>query len=136
MTNVPEKMTAMEISQPGPPDVLRATSRPVPQPAPGEVLVRVDAAGVNRPDVLQRLGQYPPPAGASDIPGLEIAGVIVAIHPGVIRWRVGDRVCALVAGGGYAEYCVAPGGPVSADSTEHERDRRGRRARDVLHRVD
>ena len=108
MTNVPEKMTAMEISQPGPPDVLRATSRPVPQPAPGEVLVRVDAAGVNRPDVLQRLGQYPPPAGASDIPGLEIAGVIVAIHPSVIRWRVGDRVCALVAGGGYAEYCVAP----------------------------
>ena len=108
MTNVPEEMTAIEISQPGPPDVLRATTRPVPQPAPGEVLVRVEAAGVNRPDVLQRLGQYPPPAGASDIPGLEIAGVIVAIHPGVIRWRVGDRVCALVAGGGYAEYCVAP----------------------------
>lgn len=88
--------------------MLRATTRPVPQPAPGEVLVRVEAAGVNRPDVLQRLGQYPPPAGASDIPGLEIAGLIVAIHPGVIRWRVGDRVCALVAGGGYAEYCVAP----------------------------
>ena len=108
MTNVPEEMTAIEISQPGPPDVLRATTRPVPQPAPGEVLVRVEAAGVNRPDVLQRLGQYPPPAGASDIPGLEIAGLIVAIHPGVIRWRVGDRVCALVAGGGYAEYCVAP----------------------------
>ena len=108
MTNVPEEMTAIEISQPGPPDVLRATTRPVPQPAPGEVLVRVEAAGVNRPDVLQRLGQYPPPAGTSDIPGLEIAGLIVAIHPGVIRWRVGDRVCALVAGGGYAEYCVAP----------------------------
>ena len=108
MTNVPEEMTAIEISQPGPPDVLRATTRPVPQPAPGEVLVRVEAAGVNRPDVLQRLGQYPPPAGTSDIPGLEIAGLIVAIHPSVIRWRVGDRVCALVAGGGYAEYCVAP----------------------------
>ena len=108
MTNVPEKMTAIEITQPGPPDVLRETERPVPQPAAGEVLIRVEAAGVNRPDVLQRLGQYPPPPGASDIPGLEIAGVIAAMDASVSRWHVGDRVCALVSGGGYAEYCVAP----------------------------
>jgi putative PIG3 family NAD(P)H quinone oxidoreductase len=108
MTNVPANMTAIEITQPGPPDVLRATERPVPRPASGEVLIRVEAAGVNRPDVLQRLGQYPPPPGASDIPGLEIAGLIVAIDPSVTRWHVGDRVCALVSGGGYAEYCVAP----------------------------
>jgi putative PIG3 family NAD(P)H quinone oxidoreductase len=108
MMNVPDKMTAIEIAQPGPPDVLRTTERPVPRPASGEVLIRVEAAGVNRPDVLQRLGQYPPPPGASDIPGLEVAGVVAAIHPDVIRWRIGDRVCALVAGGGYAEYCAAP----------------------------
>jgi len=108
MTNVPEKMTAIEITRPGPPEVLRATERPVPQPGTDEVLIRVEAAGVNRPDVLQRLGQYPPPPGACDIPGLEVAGVIAAMHPDVSRWHVGDRVCALVAGGGYAEYCVAP----------------------------
>lgn len=108
MTNVPERMTAIEIAQPGPPDVLRPAERPVPQAADGEVLIKVEAAGVNRPDVLQRLGQYPPPPGASDIPGLEVAGVIAATHPGVSRWHVGDRVCALVVGGGYAEYCVAP----------------------------
>jgi putative PIG3 family NAD(P)H quinone oxidoreductase len=108
MTNVPAQMTAIEIAQPGPPDVLRPAKRPVPQPAAGEVLIKVEAAGVNRPDVLQRLGQYPPPPGASDIPGLEIAGVIAATHSGVTRWHIGDRVCALVTGGGYAEFCVAP----------------------------
>jgi putative PIG3 family NAD(P)H quinone oxidoreductase len=108
MTNVPAQMTVIEIAQPGPPDVLRPTKRPVPQPAAGEVLIKVEAAGVNRPDVLQRLGQYPPPPGASDIPGLEIAGAIAATHPGVTRWHIGDRVCALVTGGGYAEFCVAP----------------------------
>ncbi len=101
-------MIAIEITQPGPPDVLRPVERATPKPGPGEVLVRVEAAGVNRPDIMQRLGRYPPPAGASDIPGLEIAGTIDAVGPDVSRWRAGDAVCALVSGGGYAEYCVAP----------------------------
>jgi putative PIG3 family NAD(P)H quinone oxidoreductase len=106
---VPERMLAVEITAPGGPDVLRAVQRPVPRLATGDVLIRVDAAGVNRPDVLQRLGNYPPPPGTSDIPGLEIAGTIVEVEASATRWRPGDRVCALVAGGGYAEYCVAPG---------------------------
>jgi NADPH:quinone reductase len=101
-------MRAIEVSQPGGPDVLRLVERPVPSAGPGEVLVRVEAAGVNRPDILQRLGQYPPPPGVSDLPGLEIAGTVVAVGPDVSRWQEGDTVCALVAGGGYAEYCVAP----------------------------
>jgi putative PIG3 family NAD(P)H quinone oxidoreductase len=101
-------MRAIEIAQPGGPDVLRLVDRPVPTAAAGEVLVRVEAAGVNRPDILQRLGHYPPPPGVSDLPGLEIAGTIAAIGPNVARWREGDSVCALVAGGGYAEYCVVP----------------------------
>ena len=105
----PASMMAIEISTPGDPDVLRPVNRPVPVPGPGEVLIEVEAAGVNRPDVMQRLGKYPPPQGASDIPGLEIAGSVVAA-PLEGRWRVGDRVCALVSGGGYAEYCVAPAG--------------------------
>ena len=98
----------IEIAAPGPPEVLRPAVRPVAPPGPGEVLIRVAAAGVNRPDVLQRQGLYPPPPGASDIPGLEVAGEVVAAGDGA-GWRVGDRVCALVAGGGYAEYCLAPG---------------------------
>ena len=102
------EMTAIEIAEPGGPDVLRATTRPVPQPGASEVLVRVEAAGVNRPDVMQRMGKYPPPAGASDIPGLEIAGAVVARGGDAGALQIGDRVCALVAGGGYAEYCVAP----------------------------
>jgi putative PIG3 family NAD(P)H quinone oxidoreductase len=108
MQSIPDQMTAIEISRPGGPDVLRPAQRPVPRPAKGEVLIRVDAAGVNRPDVLQRRGQYPPPPGASDIPGLEVAGTIVDRGPDADRWQLDDRVCALVAGGGYAEYCVAP----------------------------
>jgi NADPH:quinone reductase len=104
----PERMLAVEITTPGGPDVLRPTQRSVPRPGAGEVLIRVDAAGVNRPDVLQRLGNYPPPAGASDIPGLEVAGTVVEVDASAARWHPGDRVCALVAGGGYAEYCVAP----------------------------
>ena len=87
--------------------MLRAVERPVPALAPGEVLVRVEAAGVNRPDIMQREGKYPPPPGASDIPGLEVAGTVERTD-GASRWRAGDRVCALVAGGGYAEYCAAP----------------------------
>ena len=101
-------MIAIEIEQPGGPEVLRAVERPTPQPHSDEVLVRVEAAGVNRPDMMQRLGKYPPPPGASDIPGLEIAGTVEALGHGVTTLRVGDRVCALVAGGGYAQYCAAP----------------------------
>ena len=93
-------MQAVEISQPGPPEVLRVCSRPIPVPADGEVLIRVAAAGVNRPDCVQRAGGYPPPPGASDLPGLEIAGMVIAVAPGVTVPAVGDRVCALVAGGG------------------------------------
>ncbi|OHD06565.1 NAD(P)H-quinone oxidoreductase [Sphingopyxis sp. RIFCSPHIGHO2_12_FULL_65_19] len=103
-------MTAIAISAPGGPDVLQSTTRPVPQPGPGEVLIRVAAAGVNRPDVLQRMGYYPPPPGASDLPGLEVAGTIVAVGPGGDPEHLGQAVCALVAGGGYAEYCTAPTG--------------------------
>jgi putative PIG3 family NAD(P)H quinone oxidoreductase len=101
-------MLAIEIARPGPPAVLVPTERPVPTPGPGELLIRVAAAGVNRPDVMQREGTYPPPAGASDIPGLEVSGIVEACGEDTIRWRVGDRVCALLAGGGYAEYCTAP----------------------------
>jgi putative PIG3 family NAD(P)H quinone oxidoreductase len=101
-------MLAIEIREPGPPDVLVPLERPRPTPASGEVLIKVAAAGVNRPDVMQRLGKYPPPPGASDIPGLEVAGTVETVADDVRAWRPGDRVCALVAGGGYAEYCVAP----------------------------
>jgi NADPH2:quinone reductase len=101
-------MICVEIAAPGGPEVLQAVERPDPVPAPGEVLIRVAAAGVNRPDVMQRRGGYPPPKGASDIPGLEVAGDIVRLGDGVSDWKVGDRVCALVAGGGYATLCVAP----------------------------
>lgn len=110
MTSVPVEMTAIAISVPGGPEVLQPTTRPVPQPGPGEALIRVAAAGVNRPDVLQRMGFYPPPPGASDLPGLEIAGTIVAVGPGGDSELLGQAVCALVAGGGYAEYCTAPVG--------------------------
>src|SRR5512138_322606 len=99
---------AIEISKPGGPDVLVPVERPKPDLAPGAVLIRLAAAGVNRPDVMQRMAQYPPPPGASDIPGLQVAGVIVKIGDGVDEWRMGHGVCALVSGGGYAEYCVAP----------------------------
>lgn len=105
---VPATMTCIEITAPGAPDVLKPTTRPTPKPARGEVLVKVAAAGVNRPDVLQRLGKYPPPAGASDLPGLEIAGTVAALGEGVSAFKIGDAVCALLSGGGYAEYCVAP----------------------------
>jgi putative PIG3 family NAD(P)H quinone oxidoreductase len=99
---------AIEISKPGGPDVLVPVERPKPAMAPGEVMIKVEAAGVNRPDVMQRMGHYPPPPGASDIPGLEVAGVVVKVAHGVSEWRMGDRVCALAAGGGYAEFCVVP----------------------------
>jgi NADPH2:quinone reductase len=101
-------MIAIEIREPGGPEVLVPVERPMPVPAVDELRIRVAAAGVNRPDTFQRLGRYPPPPGASDIPGLEVSGVVDALGPGVTGWRVGDAVCALVTGGGYAEYCVAP----------------------------
>ncbi|HUK03372.1 MAG TPA: NAD(P)H-quinone oxidoreductase [Steroidobacteraceae bacterium] len=105
---VPRTMRAIEIQTPGGPQALRLCERSVPLPAPGEVLIQVAAAGVNRPDVMQRQGAYPPPVGVTDIPGLEVSGEIAAVASDVSTWRCGDSVCALVAGGGYAEYVVAP----------------------------
>ncbi|HVB67231.1 MAG TPA: NAD(P)H-quinone oxidoreductase [Acetobacteraceae bacterium] len=105
---VPDRMNLIEAAQPGGPEVLRPATGPVPTPKPDEVLIRVRAAGVNRPDVQQRMGAYPPPPGASPIIGLEVAGQVVAIGADVSTLAVGDRVCALTNGGGYAEYCVAP----------------------------
>lgn len=107
MSQIPETMTCIEIAEPGGPDVLRPVQRPVPRPGPGEVLVHVRAAGVNRPDVMQRQGMYPPPPGAPDTPGLEIAGTVVERGAGVDTPHEGDEICALVQGGGYAEYCIA-----------------------------
>src|SRR3954470_23589390 len=119
-------MKAIEITAYGAPDVLRAATRPDPVAGAGEVLIRVTASGVNRPDVLQRKGMYPVPPGASDLPGLEVAGVIVSGDAAAMAeqgFKVGDRVCALVAGGGYAELCVAPAGqclPVPAGLSDLE----------------
>ena len=104
----PAQMTAIEIKAFGAPEMLVPGVRPVPTPQPGHVLIKVAAAGVNRPDVVQRQGNYPPPKGITDIPGLEVAGEIVALDENVRDWKVGDRVCALVAGGGYAQFVAAP----------------------------
>ena len=104
---VPAEMTVIAIRAPGGPEVLVPERRPVQPPGEGEILVKVAAAGVNRPDVMQRQGLYPPPKGATDIPGLEIAGEVAALGTGVTRWKLGDKVMALVVGGGYAEYCLA-----------------------------
>ena len=101
-------MRCIEITEPGGPEVLRQASRPRPQPAAGEILIEVRAAGVNRPDALQRAGAYDPPPGASDLPGLEAAGTVAAVGAGVTRWSVGDAVCALLPGGGYAEFATTP----------------------------
>lgn len=107
--SLPAQMKAIEITQPGGPEVLRGTLLPVPEPGPGEVLIRVAAAGVNRPDCLQRAGHYAVPPDASPLPGLEVAGEVVAVGDGVSRWQAGSRVVALTHGGGYAEYCRADG---------------------------
>jgi NADPH2:quinone reductase len=107
MPALPAQMTAIAIRAPGGPEMLVPEERPLPRPGEGEVLVQVAAAGVNRPDVMQRQGLYPPPAGATDIPGLEIAGEVIALGTGVKRWKTGDKVMALVVGGGYAQYCPA-----------------------------
>jgi len=106
---IPDIMRVVEIASPGGPDQLKMASRPTPRPGKGEVLLKVAAAGVNRPDVLQRMGLYPPPPGVTDIPGLEISGTVVAAGQGATH-LIGTKVCALVAGGGYADYCVAPAG--------------------------
>jgi putative PIG3 family NAD(P)H quinone oxidoreductase len=105
---IPDTMTAIAIARPGGPEVLEPRILDTPACGPGDVLIAVAAAGVNRPDLLQRQGKYPPPPGAPETPGLEVAGTVAAVGPGVDGWRVGDAVCALVAGGGYAEYCTAP----------------------------
>ena len=121
--SLPATMTVVEITGPGGPEVLKPATRPMPEPGPEEVLIEVAAAGVNRPDVMQREGRYPAPPGASDIPGLEVAGRIVAVGSSVQDWAVGDVCCALVAGGGYASHCTAPAAqclpiPVGADVAE------------------
>jgi putative PIG3 family NAD(P)H quinone oxidoreductase len=124
MTSIPATMTAIGITSPGGPETLVPQERPVPQPGAGEILVKVIAAGVNRPDVAQRMGVYPPPPGVTDILGLEVAGIVVACGPGGARWKEGDEVTALVSGGGYAQYCVAhethalpvPGGLTAAEA--------------------
>ncbi len=105
---LPTNMKAVQIRGPGGPEVLELTQRPVPAPRATEILIRVDAAGVNRPDVLQRSGNYPVPPDASDLPGLEVAGEVIALGSSTKNYKLGDKVCALVHGGGYAEYCVAP----------------------------
>jgi len=107
MEKVPSQMTVVAISKPGGPEVLLPETRAVPAPGPGEILIKVAAAGVNRPDVAQRSGSYPPPPGASDLPGLEVAGEVVALGAGSHKHKVGDKVMSLVAGGGYAQYCIA-----------------------------
>ena len=107
MEKLPAQMTAVAISKPGGPEVLIPEKRPVPQPGADEILIMVQAAGVNRPDVAQRAGSYPPPPGASDLPGLEVAGVVAAVGSNAKRHKVGDKVMSLVAGGGYAQYCIA-----------------------------
>jgi NADPH:quinone reductase len=107
MSDIPAQMTAIGIEEAGGPEMLEPQQRPVPRPGAGEILIKVRAAGVNRPDVMQRKGLYPPPPGAPDIPGLEICGDVIALGQGATRWKIGDRVMALVVGGGYGEYCAA-----------------------------
>ena len=108
MSTLPATMTCVEIKVPGGPEALVPTTRPVPQPKDGEILIKVAASGVNRPDIAQRAGRYPAPPGASDLPGLEAAGTVAALGAGVTDWKIGEEVCALTPGGSYAEYCTVP----------------------------
>ena len=108
MSALPAMMTCVEIQKPGGPEALVPATRPVPKPKAGEILIKVAASGVNRPDIAQRAGVYPPPPGASDLPGLEAAGTVAALGEGVTNWKVGDEICALTPGGSYAEYCTVP----------------------------
>ena len=136
MRTVPAEMAAIDMSAAGGPEVLAAVRRPVPQPASGEVLIRVAAAGVNGPDLMQRKGLYPAPPGASDLLGLEVAGEIVALGAGVTGWAVGDEVTALTNGGGYAEYCAVDARHCLPVPNGVSAARRGRAARDLLHGVE
>src|SRR5256885_6704295 len=111
MEKLPAQMTVIGISKPGGPEVLLPETRPVPSPGPGEILIKVIAAGVNRPDVAQRSGSYPPPPGASDLPGLEVAGEVVAVGPGGTTHKLRGKGMSLVAGGGYAHYFLAQDAP-------------------------
>ena len=108
MSALPATMTCVEITKAGGPEVLVPTTRPVPVPKSGEILIKVATTGINRPDILQRQGTYAPPPGASDLPGLEASGTVAALGEGVTGWKVGDEVCALTPGGSYAEYCAVP----------------------------
>ena len=134
--SLPARMKVVAISAPGGPDVLQLAERPVPQPAAGEVLIKVAAAGVNGPDLMQRKGLYPPPAGASDLPGLEVSGEVVAVGAEATRWTVGDKVTALTNGGGYAEYCAVDAQHCLPLPEGLGARRRGEPARDLLHRVE
>jgi putative PIG3 family NAD(P)H quinone oxidoreductase len=110
---MPETMTAVEYDGAGGPEVISVVERPMPSPAAGEVMVRVVAAGINNADIMQRQGIYPPPPGASDLPGLEVSGTVAALGAGVAEWKIGDEVCALLAGGGYAQYVIVPAGQLA-----------------------
>ncbi|VFS72730.1 Mycocerosic acid synthase [Raoultella terrigena] len=132
---LPEYMNEVEITSPGGPEVLRVRKAPLPLPGPDEVLVHVAAAGVNRPDVIQRQGKYPMPDGVTPVPGLEVAGNIVAIGDNVTDWAIGDKVCGLTNGGGYAEYCLLPATAVPAGPDGREHDRGCRDSGNVLYRV-
>lgn len=134
--NLPATMTAIEISSPGSADVLKPAARPLPQPGPDDVLIKVAAAGVNRPDILQRKGGYPAPPGVTDIPGLEIAGTVVALGSKVTAWKIGDDVCALVAGGGICHLLRGASCPMPAYSVGIVVDRSGGFARNFFHGVD
>jgi len=123
LPSLPEHMQVVEISRPGGPEVLKTATRTIPLPKPGEVLICVAAAGVNRPDCMQRAGSYAPPPGASDLPGLEVAGTVVRLGEDVTQWKECDIVCALTPGGGYAEFCTVPAGhclPVPKGWTLHD----------------
>jgi NADPH:quinone reductase len=128
-------MRAVEISKPGGPEVLTPCDRPVPVPGQGEIVIRVAWAGVNRPDISQRAGAYPPPPGASDLPGLEASGHVAATGPGVTRWKEGDAVCALLPGGGYAEYVATPAAHALPIPEGMSPARRRLPARELLHRL-
>ena len=136
LANIPATQTVIEISRPGGPEVLVPATRPVPEPKAGEVLIRIAAAGVNRADCLQRMGRYPMPPGAPDIPGLECSGTVVKCGDGVTAWQDGDQVCALMIGDGYGEYAAVPAVQCLPVPPGVEPDRCRRPARDVLHRVD
>ena len=135
MSALPATMTCVEIKKPGGPEALVPTTRPVPQPRDGEILIKVAAAGVNRPDIAQRAGLYPPPPGASDLPGLEAAGTVAALGAGVTGWKVGDAVCALTPGGAYAEYCTAPAPQCLPLPEGLRHGARGGAAGELLHRL-